>query len=106
PFVTNIDYDAKGQRKLIEYGITDDAGVAQVVRARYDYDPLTFRLTHLSTTRMTDASRLQELSYSYDPVGNITAIRDDAQQTIYFRKTFVEPSAEYEYDALYRLTSA
>lgn len=105
-FVSNIDYDAKGQRKLIEYPITGEAGPSRVVRTEYGYDPLTFRLTHLTTTRLTDGIRLQELSYSYDPVGNITAIRDDAQQTIYFRNTIVEPSAEYEYDALYRLTSA
>jgi len=105
-FVSNIDYDAKGQRKLIEYGINDAGGSLRVVRTEYDYDPFTFRLIHLSTTRTTDGNRLQDLSYTYDPVGNITAIRDDAQQTIYFRNTIVEPSAEYEYDALYRLISA
>ena len=43
PFVTNIDYDAKGQRTLIQYG--NGAATA------YDYDPKTFRLTHLKTTR-------------------------------------------------------
>ena len=43
PFVTDIDYDAKGQRTLIDYG--------NGVRTTYDYDPLTFRLTHLQTTR-------------------------------------------------------
>ena len=43
PFVTNIDYDAKGQRQRIDYG----NGVSTL----YDYDPLTFRLTHLLTRR-------------------------------------------------------
>ena len=37
PFVTDIDYDAKGQRTLIDYG--------NGVRTTYEYDPLTFRLT-------------------------------------------------------------
>ena len=60
----------------------------------------------LTTTRTSDRAVLQDLRYTYDPVGNITTIRDDAQQTIYFRNRRVEPSAEYEYDALYRLTSA
>ena len=39
-------------------------------------------------------------------MGNITHIRDDAQQTIYFRNKRVEPSADYTYDALYRLIEA
>ena len=41
--MTNIDYNAKGQRELIEYG--------NDVRTAYEYDPLTFRLIHLRTTR-------------------------------------------------------
>ena len=113
PFVTNIDYDAKGQRQRIDYG----NGVSTV----YDYDPLTFRLAHLLTRRNAVAfpgdcpqpppagwpgCQVQNLHYTYDPVGNITHIRDDAQQTIYFRNKRVEPSAEYTYDALYRLIEA
>src|SRR5439155_24842769 len=49
---------------------------------------------------------VQNLHYTYDPFGNITHIRDDAQQTIYFRNKRVEPSAEYTYDAIYRLIEA
>jgi RHS repeat-associated protein len=49
---------------------------------------------------------LQDLSYTYDPAGNITHIRDDAQQTIYFRNRLVEPSNDYIYDAIYRLIEA
>src|SRR6185369_15148754 len=50
--------------------------------------------------------QVQNLHYTYDPVGNITHIRDDAQQTIYFRNQRVEPSNDYTYDALYRLINA
>jgi RHS repeat-associated protein len=46
---------------------------------------------------------LQNLHYTYDPAGNITTIRDDAQQTIYFDGEVVRPDAEYKYDAIYRL---
>lgn len=106
PFVTNVDYNAKGQREMIEYRIVDGNGVSGVIRTKYVYDPLTFRLKNLNTMRTTDNTVLQNLSYTFDPVGNITAIRDDAQQTIYFRNQRVEPSAEYEYDALYRLIKA
>src|SRR5262249_39555229 len=43
PFVTNIDYNAKGQRTLIDYGNN--------VKTGYEYEPLTFRLTNLQTMR-------------------------------------------------------
>lgn len=95
-FVRDIDYDAKGQRELIEYG--------NGVITRYEYDPLTFRLTRLQTLRGTEP--LQDLSYTHDPVGNITDIRDEAQQTIYFNNQVVEPHADYTYDAIYRLITA
>ena len=49
---------------------------------------------------------MQNLHYTYDPAGNITHIRDDAQQTIFFSNQRVEPSAEYTYDAIYRLIEA
>ena len=80
-FVADIDYDAKGRRELVEYG--------NGVVTRYEYDALTSRLAHLETTHGTE--RLQDLSYTYDPVGNVTHIRDDAQQTIFFRNRRVEP---------------
>jgi RHS repeat-associated protein len=96
PFVTNIDYNAKGQRLRIDYG--------NGVRTTYVYDPLTFRLTRLQTLRGPE--RLQDLGYTYDPVGNITHIHDDAQQTLYFNNQVVVPHADYTYDAVYRLLIA
>jgi RHS repeat-associated protein len=113
PFVTKIDYDAKGQREAIAYG--------NGARTTYAYDPLTFRLVHLLTRREALAfagdcpqpppagwpgCQAQNLHYTYDPTGNITHIRDDAQQTVYFRNQRVEPSADYTYDAVYRLIEA
>ena len=98
PFVLDIDYDAKGQRELIRYG--------NGTETRYAYDPLTYRLTKLTTVRVSDNARLQDLSYAYDPAGNITTIRDDAQQTLYFNNQVVEPHNDYSYDAIYRLIEA
>lgn len=101
PFVTNIDYDAKGQRALIAYG--------NGATTEYVYDPETLRLIHLTTKRPGFApadSVAQDLSYTYDPMGNITHIQDDAQQTIYFSNRRVEPSADYTYDAVHRLVEA
>jgi RHS repeat-associated protein len=113
PFVTDVDYDAKGQCTLIEYG--------NGVRTTYAYDRLSFRLTRVLTRRDASAfpddcpqqppagwpgCQVQNLHYTYDPVGNITQLRDDAQQTVFFRNKRVEPSADYIYDAVYRLIEA
>jgi RHS repeat-associated protein len=103
PFVTNIDYNAKGQRVLIEYGNN--------VQTQYVYDPQTFRLVRLTTSRLAfpaNQRTVQDLAYSYDPVGNITHIQDDAdlQNAIFFRNQRIEPSNDYIYDAIYRLIQA
>lgn len=97
-FVANINYDAKGQRERIQYG--------NGATTRYTYEEKTFRLSRLLTTRNSGADILQDLNYTYDPVGNIAQIVDDAQQTVYFNGSVVSPSQTFEYDALYRLTKA
>jgi RHS repeat-associated protein len=102
-FVRNIDHDAKGQRERIEYAQTSDLAI---VTTTYKHDPLTYRLTQLRTVRLSDNKLLQDLYYTYDPVGNITAIKDLAQQDVYFNNTIVEPLSEYEYNASYQLIKA
>ncbi len=97
-FVDDIDYDAKGQREKIVYG--------NGTRTTYTYAPETFRLVCLKTVRDSDDAVLQNLTYTYDPVGNITEIKDSAQQTVFFDNDIVSPSAQYVYDALYRLIEA
>jgi RHS repeat-associated protein len=97
-FVSNIDYDPKGQRTLIEYG--------NGTRTDYAYDATTFRLVNLRTTRASDQKILQDLVYTYDPAGNIAHIVEGAQQTIYFSNQVVAPDNDYTYDAVYRLINA
>ncbi len=97
-YVTSVSYDPKGQRQLISYG----NGAA----TSYAYDPDTFRLIQLQTTRPSAGNPLQNLTYTYDPAGNVTRIGDAAQQTIYFANQAVTASADYTYDAIYRLTRA
>jgi RHS repeat-associated protein len=112
-FISDIDYNAKGQRTSIAFGNN--------TFTTYEYDPFTFSLTSLRTQRDNvtfpgdcpqpptpgwPGCNVQNLRYTYDPAGNVTHIRDDAQQTIYFSNQRVEPSAEYTYDATYRLIEA
>lgn len=96
--VKHMDYNAKGQRTRIEHG---NGAITS-----HEYDPNTFRLRRLRTTRDSSKCVLQNLSYVHDPVGNITHVQDDAQQAIYFSNQCVEPSNDYTYDALYRLIEA
>jgi RHS repeat-associated protein len=96
PVIDGIDYDATSRRTGIRY--------ANGAVTTYDYDPLTFRLVRLRTAAGGD--QVQELAYTYDPVGNITHVQDDAQQTIFFRNRRVEPSNGYRYDPTYRLIEA
>jgi RHS repeat-associated protein len=100
-FLKAQDFDAKGQRQFAHYG--------NDVFTRYFYDPQTFRLTKLLTCKAgadPQTQGLQNLNYCYDPVGNITQIRDDAQQTHYFNNAVVKPESLYEYDAVYQLVRA
>ncbi len=85
--VTNVDYNAAGQIIKVVYsnGVTSD----------YSYDPQTLRLSSLRTSNF-ELQTLQDFSYSFDPVGNVTQIDDlvnTADQT-------------FQYDALNRLTQA
>jgi RHS repeat-associated protein len=108
-FVGNIDYNAKGQRELIEYG--------NGASTTYDYDPQTFRLTRLRTTRLQglngvsstlfqDPGMVQDLNYTYDPAGNITRIRNNALPVLHYNNEQIDPTSDYTYDAIYRLLGA
>jgi len=97
-FVTDIEYDAKGQRKSITFNNN--------TTTNYTYDPNTYRLLRLQTLQTGSTASLQDLNYTYDPIGNITNLTDDAQQTIFFRNKIVKPSNDYIYDAIYRLIQA
>ncbi|ULL16718.1 toxin [Paenibacillus sp. H1-7] len=99
--VTNLEYNAKGQRLRIQYGNGTDT--------IYEYEESTFRVRRLRTTRATRASGgevVQDLRYTYDPVGNIMQIRDEANDRVFHSNQCVRPGSEYRYDALYRLIAA
>jgi RHS repeat-associated protein len=99
-YIKEINYNEKGQGNFIKYG--------NGVKTTYEYDDKTFRLKHLKSEHNTNlvTKTLQDLYYTYDSVGNITFIKDDAQDTTFFANTVVEPHNSYTYDALYRLIEA
>ena len=100
-----IAYDAHGRRTYVSRSDHDATGTKLVTI--YGYDPLSFRLTQVKTTRAgASAATLQDLRYTYDAVGNITIIRDYAQQTVYFNGAQIAAIQTFAYDALYRLTQA
>jgi len=101
--VRGLVYDAKGQRLKIQYG--------NDTTTTYAYDPYTFRVTQIRTTRPGSPDvLLQDLRYWYDPVGNVTLQKDKSwdydtgEQLPYFGShAVVKPHNNYTYDALCRL---
>lgn len=112
PYVTQIAYNAKGQRLLVAYG--------NRVMTRYAYDPRTFRLARLRSERCADAAPpddtwrgtggaeglFQDFAYTYDLAGNILSIEDDSPNSGIAgspdgRNRLVR---RFGYDPIYRLT--
>lgn len=96
PEIQSLTYNAKGQPQSITYG--------NAVTTHYRYDSYTFELRTIKTTRPQQGD-LQDLSYSYDPVGNVTYVHDQVLPSVFY-KGKVTPEASYRYDPLYRLTEA
>lgn len=105
-FVSNIEYNARGQRTRVEY----ENGATTT----YTYDAKTFRLTNLRTTRAPALNGLatqlfktpgvvQDIRYTYDAAGAITRLADEALPSIFHGGEEVKPVCDYTYDAVYRL---
>jgi RHS repeat-associated protein len=88
-YVDGISYNARGQRVNVWY--------PNGMVSSFIYDPLTFRIAN-RTTAPTNGPTVQNLSFTYDAGGNITAITDGT--------AFGSASRTFGYDALNRLTSA
>lgn len=87
-YVSSVDYNANGQIERISYG--------NGTSTTYNYDPYNFRLDKLQT--LSGSAHIQDLSYNFDPVGNVTSILDSSPNgtnTQYF-----------QYDDLNRLVYA
>lgn len=93
----NIRYNAFDQ--------VEQQSAGNGVVSRWKYDPQTGRLAELSAA-LGENPPLQDLKYSYDPVGNIEQIEDAAQPVRYFANQRIEPISHYRYDTLYQLIEA
>ena len=109
PIVCDVEYNAQGQRTRIAYG---NGAISTL-----EYGPLTSRLRRVTTTRpssdtlpasplFADARTVQDLRYTHDPIGNVTAIVDKALSTVIDGNQEVRAEWPYRYDAMYRLIEA
>ena len=102
--LSNAEYNARGDRTRIVLG--------NGVEIDRTYDSETFLVNRIAAMRNPDASPtyLQDLRYTYDPVGNIVYSVDQAQMPAvtgpFLQGLNVSPDSDYTYDALYQLTIA
>jgi RHS repeat-associated protein len=95
-YLRSLFYDQFEQRALVEQG--------NGVKTAYTYDAQTRRLNNL-TARKNTGDQFQNLLYSYDNVGNVTELAN--QVAVPPPNQFGGPTLQhFEYDDLYRLTSA
>lgn len=100
--VKSLEVSAAGQKLREEHG----NGVVTI----YTYEPTTQRLDGINVQRpaghAAGAKVLQDLRYGYDPVGNVLNVRNDAEETRFWRNQTVVPDNTYRYDSLYQLVAA
>jgi RHS repeat-associated protein len=100
--ISQITYDANRQRIKFIYG--------NGVNTTYCYEDTTLHLIKLYSIRSGKDAQgndrktvIQDISYVYDSVGNITRSYDHSNETVFYNNQMVEPLSDYTYDALYRL---
>jgi len=96
--VNSQTFNATGGRRVVTY--------ANGVTTNFSYDPATYRLTHLLSTRASDGRMLQDVAYTYDPVGNVSNMTDATQPVKFFSGQTTSGAHDYTYDAIYELTDA
>lgn len=100
--VKSLTYSAAGQKLQEEHG--------NGVLTTYSYEAETQRLIGIRTERpaghLSGAKVFQDLRYTYDPVGNVLRITNDAEATRFWRNQKVVPENTYIYDSLYQLVGA
>jgi insecticidal toxin complex protein TccC len=109
---TILQLPGEAEQSLAHHRIYHATGQLQVetlgngVQLHYDYESDTQRLKEKRAIRLSDDKLLQSLHYSYDPVGNILSIEDQAQEPEFYKNAKAESMSHYVYDSLYQLISA
>ena len=95
-FVAGVDYDARRRRTAISHG--------NGVTAALGYDQYSGRLRAISAR--SGNTTIQDLTYTYDPAGNVVQVQDGAAQGTFFAGQVVAPGALFTFDPAYRLLTA
>ena len=103
PVVHDIQYNARGQRAVVQAG--DSSGGA-ALQTSCTYDPDTFRLIRLQTERLTDSEVLQDFRWVHDAAGNVTHQERADVDAVWYDNAMVTAHRSYVYDALDRLVEA
>lgn len=93
----DITYNLMDQPVEVVYG--------NGVTVAHTYDPVDNRALTLRAVNRHGAV-LQNLQYTYDPLGNVTRVRDCRGITTYRGGTAVKPLQDYTYDGFRRLVTA
>ncbi|MEN3304441.1 MAG: hypothetical protein V7603_643 [Micromonosporaceae bacterium] len=94
PYLARLDYDKFAQRVLMQTGNN--------TRTTYTYNANDRRLATVAATQ-SDGTAFENTTYSYDSVGNVTAVADDAPPAGGLGGASAQT---FGYDNLYRLTSS
>lgn len=97
PALTAVDYNARGQRASVQY--------ANGAETTWTYDPLTFRLTNLRTTRWK-SQLIQDVVYTYDAAGQLVEQDDRAKKDVLTSNQEMSHRRRFRYDLLGRLVEA
>ncbi len=105
PMIKDILYYPNIEKETVSYG--------NGVTVQNNYELLTQRLKTILTKRKgsnrasgSESNIVQQIRYTYDPVGNVTNVFDDSAEHVFNANQSVLPESKYEYDALYRLIYA
>jgi RHS repeat-associated protein len=94
-YVTNIEYDEFGNRTHAAFGNNDVSD--------WTYDPQRVRLSSLVTTLAGTTTRVQDLHYTYDGVGNLRTIDNSLPATPIDNSLPGTTSVEFTYDGVDQL---
>lgn len=97
PVVSAIEYNAEGR---IEREVAGNG-----VRSILGYCPADGRLIERLDQR-EDGKPLQHLLYTYDRIGNVLSIEDQAIPVRFFANQRIDPFSRYRYDSLYQVIAA